>query len=56
MTLEEEILELADYLGCNGAELWNELEPMFLRKVGEAARKAWSEGYHAALNNKDGGE
>jgi len=28
---EEEVLNLADYLDCNGPELWHELEPVFER-------------------------
>ena len=27
--LEQQVYDLADYLGCNAAELWSELMPMF---------------------------
>lgn len=26
---EKQVMELADYLGCNGGELWSELKPAF---------------------------
>lgn len=39
-TLEQEVLELADYLGANGPEMWHELEPMFKEQRLTAIDKA----------------
>lgn len=31
--LEKEVLSIADYLGCNGPELWSELKPVFTKVI-----------------------
>lgn len=50
--LEQEVLAIAEYLGCNGGELWSELKPIFLQRELDARidelkhidyRETWSE-------------
>lgn len=46
--LEEEVLALAEYLGCNGPELWNEMKQIiypYAEAVAEEAVEAamWHE-------------
>jgi hypothetical protein len=31
--LEEEVLEIAEYLGCNGGELWSEIGKLFNKEL-----------------------
>lgn len=31
--LEKEVLDIADYLGCNGSELWSEMSKLIAKEV-----------------------